>query len=367
MKILLCSPYKGAVGGIQRWTNHIIKYYNANINTSEFYIDFYCLGRKKSLVVEENILKRLYSGLVEYPNLIMRFRKKIKKKEFNVVHITSSASISLLKDLAMLKIAKKNGLRTIIHFRFGRIPDLFKHKNWEYRLLIKVVQLADSTIVIDQESYNVLIGGGFSSIELLSNPLTPEISNIIQQNSDIKRIERKILFAGHVKFTKGVFELLEACKDIGNINVKLVGQITEDVRFQIKKALDGNDEWLCIAGEQDYEDTIKEMLSANIFILPTHTEGFPNVILESMACGCPIIASSVGAIPEMLDVQGSTHYGICIQPKNVKQLSSAINKMLNDSKFAQQCGKNAQARVNATYSMPIVWSQMTNIWKTLNN
>ena len=130
----------------------------------------------------------------------------------------------------------------------------------------------------------------------------------------------------------------------------------------LKIAGEDSFQWLDIAGEFKYEDTITEMLSAGVFVLPTYTEGFPNVILESMACACPIIASSVGAIPEMLDVNSDIYYGLCIEPKDTKQLKEAIIRMLEDRTFAISCGINAQKRVNEQYSMPAVWNKLTNIW-----
>ena len=109
------------------------------------------------------------------------------------------------------------------------------------------------------------------------------------------------------------------------------------------------------------------MMSAGVFVLPTYTEGFPNVIIESMACGCPIVTTDVGAIPEMLDIEHGFSYGICVKPKDVEGLKNAVEKMLNDRDYALQCGKNAQLRVQEQYAMSVVWNQLTSIWTSLIN
>ena len=109
------------------------------------------------------------------------------------------------------------------------------------------------------------------------------------------------------------------------------------------------------------------MLSSGVFVLPTYSEGFPNVIIESMACACPIVTTSVGAIPEMLDIENGENYGLCVEPKNVEQLKDAIIRMLDNKDFASHCGINAQKRVNEMYSMTKVWQQMEQIWMKIIN
>ncbi len=363
IKILLCSPYGGVLGGISRWTEHIVQYYNSN-KTDDLELEIFSLGRTNAITNETSFYKRILYGLAEYTPMIKSYRNEIHSKKYDVVHIASSASLGLIRDILMLKITYKNQTKSILHFHFGRIPELYKKNNWGKKLLDKTIRLADAIIVIDQSSFDTLIKQGYKNIKLLPNPLGSEIEEIVR-NSSIKREKNKIVFAGHVVPTKGVFELVQACKNIPNIEVYIVGAVTNEMESKLYEVAGDNSTWLKIPGEQSYETVIKEMLSANVFVLPTYTEGFPNVILESMACGCPIIASAVGAIPEMLNINGESPAGICIEPKNIEQLRRAIIKMLNDDKLASTYGFNAKKRVNEMYSMPAVWKQMTDIWKSV--
>lgn len=366
-KILLSSPNIGSIGGISRWTGHILLYYNSiKSNSNIDLIQYYPTG--KGVYQNTKLLKRLYNGITRYLPYLKGLKQKLSQESFDVIHFVSSASFSLIRDLLAVRLAKNKGLKTVVHFRFGRIPELYKKRNWEQKLLHLLISMSNKIIVIDKLSYNTLIDEGYKNIVLLPNPLAPEINEIIKKNSDIVRDNHKILFAGHNVSTKGVFELIKACKEIPNVKLKLIGHVTLEMKESLfKEAGVNHDKWLDIAGEKDFETTIKEMLSAGIFVLPTYTEGFPNVIIEAMSCGCPIVATNVGAIPEMLDIQNGFCNGITVKPKNIDELKKALVLMLNDRKYANQCGQNASERVNSLYSMYNVWKQLEDIWTSINN
>lgn len=170
---------------------------------------------------------------------------------------------------------------------------------------------------------------------------------------------------GHCIATKGVYELVEACNSIKNIRLVLLGAIKDDVKQELQTV--GGD-WIEIMGEQPYEEVIREMLKCDVFVLPTYTEGFPNVILEAMACGCAIVTTPVGAIPEMLDEENGKSYGLMVDPKDSEHLKEAIDRMLNNQAFKDACGNNARVRVIERYSMTKVWEQLTAIWEeTMKN
>ena len=57
---------------------------------------------------------------------------------------------------------------------------------------------------------------------------------------------------------------------------------------------------------------IRHIAKADLLVLPSYTEGAPMVVLEAMACGRAILATSVGAVPEMFDIGGPEECGVCI-------------------------------------------------------
>ena len=363
MKILLASPYGGIPGGISRWTGHIVDYYNRH-GKSDCDLKIFPMQRSVFVNINSSMLYRLRWAVKDYSKLISLFRKEITSNHYDILHLTSSASISLLKDFIMLRMARRRGIKTIIHFRFGRIPELIEKNNWEWKLLKIVVKLADKVIVIDKASYNTLIKTGFNNVVLLPNPVAPAVLNIVASNSSIKREQGVVLFVGHVVKTKGIFELIEACKQIPNIKLRIVGHIEAETRLKIED-VSNNAKWIEIIGEEPYDEVIKEMLRCDIFVLPTYTEGFPNVILESMACGCAIVASSVGAIPEMLEDENDKKCGLQVAPQDVIGLCSAVKSLLYDDAMKAEFRLNATNRVNEKYNMLSIWKQLCLIWNNV--
>jgi len=361
-KVLLCSPPPGSSGGISRWTEHILSYYDKHEN-KHLDVTFFPMPRKH-FVAYVSTLKRVFLGIDDYLTIYKSYKQVVKNEKPDISHIVSSGSLGLFKDILLLKASNRNDIQTIVHFRFGRIPELCVKQNWEYKLLCNVLRLANRVIVIDKQSFDALKNKGFTNIDLLPNPLAPSVTQFVEENGNtIKKEERKIVFVGQVLKTKGVFELLEACKTIPNIKLKMLGYVNDEMENELLGSLDAdNNSWVEICGNQDYNIVLNEMLSASVFVLPTYTEGFPNVILESMACGCPIVTTKVGAIPEMLDIENGFNHGITVNPKDVDALRDAILKMLNHREYALECGANAQRRVNELYSMPKVLEQLEAIW-----
>ncbi len=222
---------------------------------------------------------------------------------------------------------------------------------------------------MDRTSYEALISKGINKVSYVPNPIS---TRVVEEINSIQLVDgknkNKILFVGHVIPTKGVYELVQACSLIEDVELHLIGTVNEDVKKDLVKIASrkGDESWLKIRGGIPHKDVIREMLSCGVFVLPSYTEGFPNVILESMACGCPIVSTTVGAIPEMLDVENENQCGLCVPPRDINGLYDAIMKMINNRDFASQCGIKAQKRVKEEYSIEEVWCKLKKIWEIIH-
>lgn len=365
MKILLCTPYIGTPnyvqGGLVVWSQNIINYHKEHLDDLEIVPISYDRSVKGRAATTK--LSQTWYTFTEIGKSVVKTLYAIHKYNADFLHLCTSAGSSLKKDKIILKAARKKGIKTAVHFHFGRIPELFQKKDCEYNDLIKVLSMATVIITMDKKSYDCLVEAGYKNVKYLPNPISECVLSSIENHPLQKRIKRQLLFVGHVYKTKGVYELVEACKKIEGIELRIVGKVTDAVKTELFEIAGASSKsWLHFIGEVNHDEVINEFLRADMFVFPSYTEGFPNVILEAMACRIPIISSAVGAIPEMLLGDGS-ECGKLIEPQDSSQIYEAICELIDDDKHKKIMAENAFKRVNNAYSMPVVWKQLTTIWK----
>jgi len=119
---------------------------------------------------------------------------------------------------------------------------------------------------------------------------------------------------------------------------------------------------LVFLGEQ--ADMSKIYAASDIVVLTSAYEGTPNVLLEAMANGLPVVAASVGGVPEILD----SDRGFLVDPLNFKELAESVSKLVNDPQLRARLGANGKRYVERNHSIHSLGQSLIEIYqKVLSN
>jgi glycosyltransferase involved in cell wall biosynthesis len=110
-------------------------------------------------------------------------------------------------------------------------------------------------------------------------------------------------------------------------------------------------------------DDLKQYLSAaDIFVLPSRSEGFSNAIVEAMAAGLPVVATDVGGNAEAVKEGAS---GFLVPPENPEALATAISQLLSDPSQARKMGMAGRTIASENFSTDAMMKQITAAYKKL--
>jgi len=112
------------------------------------------------------------------------------------------------------------------------------------------------------------------------------------------------------------------------------------------------------------EDMPQIYASIDLLVLPSLCEAMPMCVLEAMAAGKPVIATRVGAVPQLID-QDET--GVLIEPGDVAGLSSAVLQLLDDPERARCLGAKGQARTIEQFSADSMARQYLQLYSEITN
>lgn len=167
-----------------------------------------------------------------------------------------------------------------------------------------------------------------------------------------------ILGVGRLRPKKGFDTLIAGCaqlaKDGCDFRCVIAGYGPEEaqLRAAIEAAnLSGRIE---LAGKVPHEEVVALMRAASVFALPCRVEedgdrdGIPNVLLEAMTVGVPVVSTSVSGIPELIS-DGET--GLLVDTNDAAALAGAISRVLLDSALAARLATNARRVVNDRFSL----------------
>lgn len=266
------------------------------------------------------------------------------------VHMASRGSFSRKDVLA--KIARWLGFKVIIHLHGAQFDQFYEQECSvdKQRKIRQLFNTAESVVVLGQQwkSWICKTFPSARNVRIIYNPGPVTLCNRTPS------LTPTILFLGRLGERKGVPDLLYALPEVVTKipSVKLVLGGDGDIPHYQKLA-----ETLGIANNVEFkgwvgpEEKFSLLASASAFVLPSYNEGFPVGIIEAMACEVPIVATTVGGIPDAIT---SEQEGLLIQAGDKAALSQALTRILIDSELVEFFSRNAKQKYLNNFSADAV-------------
>jgi teichuronic acid biosynthesis glycosyltransferase TuaC len=157
----------------------------------------------------------------------------------------------------------------------------------------------------------------------------PRDQHAARQKLHLDPAAEAVVYIGRMDVRKGLRELIEAAASLhperSNLQVYLIGEGSD--RPIIEQAIQANSAtgYIHALPECPFDEVALWMAAADLVTLPSYMEGCPNVVLEALACGRPVVATNVGGIPEIM----SDADGCLVPPRNPAALAQALKSVLD--------------------------------------
>jgi len=275
-----------------------------------------------------------FLGIVSFWIKIFFVLKKINP---DIVH-AQSIGIGISGFLAN-KILKKP------YVAWGRGSEVYLPSTFKNTISKLVLRNADAVIALTQDMKNEMQKFCDCDISVIPNGIdTERFENLskedIRKRLKIKEDEKIITFVGTLRPVKGLRYLIEAMKIVRdkdkNVRLVLVGDGEE--REKLEKLVEkfGLKECVKFIGSVQNEEIPQYMVTSDVFVLPSLSEGFPNVVLDAIASGLPIVATKVGGLPEIIE---DSKNGFLVKPKNPEQIAEKILLLIKDDELRKRISK----------------------------
>jgi len=271
-----------------------------------------------------------------------------------LIHVHSAAYGSFWRKSALCAMAVAFGVPYVIHLHDGRLGDFYQRgcsglaKSWVRAVLRKAARVVvlsrhwrDEVRKIEPAARTTIIG----------NPIPVPVSI-----APLRRPARTVLFLAWLQREKGVLDLVRAIpivlRCVPEASFVIAGRAvgdseTPDSILQFARSL-RVEHSLRLPGWVDGSKKDDLLRDSDVFVLPSLSEALPLALLEAMFSGCPIVASDVGEIRNVL-ADGAA--GMLVRPRDVPALAAALDTLLGAPAHARELAARASRQASLEYDI----------------
>jgi glycosyltransferase involved in cell wall biosynthesis len=373
-KILMVAPMPTPgtyIGGIAVLLSHLIEQWNlpyelVTYNSNVGARDYASVNRLNATNV-----RRFFTNAVG-------LQRAVRRERPHIVHFHTSRHLAMLKDLLLVAVLKAScKCKVVGHVHHASYPTLLvggssMGRAVQLRLLMtafdRMILMSDS---IKQELSRTLSPSGQQRFEAKARVLhnfapLPDFHECSNGHAG----PVTLFFIGNVGQQKGIHDLIEAAGELKRIGLGfrlvLAGPFdspAEGERMRNRATILGLSDWIQFTGPVLGTQKSTLFRNADIFVLPSYSEGVPLSMLEAMSYRLPVVATRVGGIPEIL---AHGQMGLLIEPGNVTGLTAALRKLLLSTELRRKMGGAGRERAESFHSPARFQRALEGIYRELS-
>lgn len=353
LRVLLVSPLgPGGRGGIDR-LNDLIFETVGNIPELDLDLTRLVTRGERSLLVSPFFTA----------HALFKLLTKARKQEVDLLHIHLSTGGSFYRKVIVGTAARHLEIPYVVHIHADAgIFDL----QWRAapgfldRSIKRLLGHSTAIIVLGHYCAQVLIERlptVADKVIVFPNATTYCHTIRNQRDQDVR-----ISFCGKLGRVKGTPQLIEALAKLAYRNdwaatIAGDGDVEQSRSLARERGIANRIE---IPGWLDSAAVADVFRQSGIFVLPSSAEGLPMAILEAFACGAAVIATPVGAVPEVIDHERN---GLLVPVGDVNALADALRRLLDDPIFRQSLGEAARRDHAEKYEIGGYVRRLAKIWR----
>jgi glycosyltransferase involved in cell wall biosynthesis len=267
--------------------------------------------------------------------------------EFDIAVVSTAHDWrAILRDIAVAPALRRRGRPVVLQFHGSRTTKLVQPGGYAFKLATQLLlRITDAVFVLSTEEQRDL--GAFrptTEVFVITNPYqskTFPASNGGDATSELPAL----LFVGRLLREKGVLDLVDAMPSVldrAPCRLVVVGEggLEGALRDRIREL--GLAASVTMAGYLDGDDLLRAYSAADVFVLPSWSEGFPTVLAEAMDAGLPIVTTRIrGAVDHLVEGE----HALFVKPRDVEGLASALVETIRDPDLRTRMASANRKRV----------------------
>ena len=296
-------------------------------------------------------------GLVQYTTALVTRRPAL-------VHVHMSAYGSFIRKAIMVWMAAAVRVPVIVHVHGSDFDLMYDRVPRPLKSVMRATLRRAAVVVALGDRWADRLSAMAPGANVTVVPNGVRVPSAPTRSADGGPVH--VVFLGEIGERKGAFTLLETWAKLA-----VDADVLDGARLTMAgdKGADRAERLIAELGIGDSAEVrswigpaeVAQLLGdADVFVLPSRSEGQPMALLEAMANGLCVVASDVGGIPEMVEDGRS---GLLVPPDDPDALGAALRRVLSDKALRAALGTAARERVLERFDLDVIWRQFDALYR----